>query len=78
MDWKVYVEENPAVLSGKPVFKGTRLSVELILQRLGDGYSEEELLGSYPTLKHEHIRAAFAFAASALSASQTVYADEIG
>ena len=47
---------------GKPVFKGTRLTVEHILRQLGAGMTNEELLDQYPTLKPEHIRAAVLYA----------------
>lgn len=57
MKWNDYIEENPKVLGGKPVFKGTRLSVELVLERLAAGDTQEQMLQQYPTLKPEHIRA---------------------
>ncbi|MCL4283300.1 MAG: DUF433 domain-containing protein [Flavobacteriales bacterium] len=50
-----------AVLGGKPVIKGTRLAVEHIQGRLADGWTNEMLLDSYPTLKPEHIQAVHAF-----------------
>lgn len=58
MNWQDYIEQRPDVLVGKPVFKGTRLAVEFILERLGDGATEDDLLASYPRLTREHIRAA--------------------
>jgi uncharacterized protein (DUF433 family) len=45
MNWQHYVERNPEVILGKPVFKGTRLTVEFVLERLGEGASAEELMG---------------------------------
>jgi uncharacterized protein (DUF433 family) len=48
---------------GKPVFKGTRLTVEFILKEIGAGMTHEALLDQYPTLKPEHIRAAVLYAA---------------
>jgi uncharacterized protein (DUF433 family) len=59
MNWREYIEENPKILGGEPVFKGTRLSVELVLERLAAGDSPEYLLKQYPTLKTEHLRAEF-------------------
>jgi uncharacterized protein (DUF433 family) len=50
-------------MMGKPVFRGTRMTVEFILERLGDGAPEADLLGAYPRLRPEHIRAAQAYAA---------------
>ncbi len=51
------IEINPKVMLGKPVIRGTRVTVELILHKLGDGATEAELLGAYPQLKREDIRA---------------------
>jgi len=75
MDWRQYIEQRPDVMLGKPVIKGTRLTVELILERLGDGESETDLLDSYPRLRPEHIRAAQAFAAASLSSEETLFAE---
>ena len=58
MNWRDFIEQRPDVMMGKPVFKGTRLTVETVLQRLGDGGSEKELLDSYPRLTPDHIKAA--------------------
>lgn len=63
MDWKTRIEVNPDILVGKPVIKGTRISVELILDRLADGWSMEDILASYPHLTREDVLAAIAFAA---------------
>ena len=51
MKWKDHIEVNPAVLVGKPIIKGTRISVELILDRLADGWTMEDVLASYPHIK---------------------------
>ena len=75
MDWRQYIEQRPDVMLGKPVIKGTRLTVELILERLSDGDLEAELLDSYPRLRPEHIRAAMAFAAASLSSEENVFAE---
>jgi uncharacterized protein (DUF433 family) len=56
------IECNPKVLGGKPVIAGTRLSVELILEKLAAGESEAQLLDEYPRLTREGIRAALAYA----------------
>jgi len=52
---------------GKPVFKGTRLTVELVLKALGAGSTAEELIQEYPSLKAEHIRAALLYAADVIT-----------
>ena len=64
------IEINPAVLVGKPVIKGTRISVEMILEELGAGNSIEELLENYPRLQKEDVLAAIQY--SALSLSRTL------
>jgi uncharacterized protein (DUF433 family) len=56
------VESNPAVMMGKPVIKGTRITVELILEKLAAGDTVEDILKSYPHLKREGILAAIAYA----------------
>jgi uncharacterized protein (DUF433 family) len=61
------IEVNPAVMVGKPVIKGTRIPVELILRKLSEGATETDLLDAYPRLKKIDIQAALAYAASALA-----------
>jgi uncharacterized protein (DUF433 family) len=53
---------NPDVLAGKPVIKGTRLAVELILELLAAGQSESQILADYPGLTREDILACLAYA----------------
>jgi uncharacterized protein (DUF433 family) len=65
MNWREHIEQRPDVMLGKPVIKGTRLTVEMILEKLGNGASYEDLLASYrPVLKPEHILASQAYAAA--------------
>jgi uncharacterized protein (DUF433 family) len=66
MNWKDYIHSNPKILLGKPVIKGTRLSVEFILGLFSESWTEPQVLESYPTLTHESIQAVFAFAAECL------------
>ncbi|WP_293108513.1 DUF433 domain-containing protein [Moorena sp. SIO3I6] len=61
MNWRDYIHSNPNILLGKPVVKGTRLSVEFILGLFAAGWTELQILESYPTLTPESIRAIFAF-----------------
>ncbi len=63
MDWRDYIHSDPKILSGKPVVKGTRLSVEFLLSLFAAGWTEEEILKGYPHLKREDLRAVFAYAA---------------
>jgi uncharacterized protein (DUF433 family) len=65
---EVYIEVNPKVMLGKPVIKGTRITVELILEQLAGGRSIEDILGSYPSLTREAILAALQFAVNHLRA----------
>jgi len=69
MQWQNHIEQKPGVMCGKPVIKGTRITVELILEHLSAGWTEAELLDSYPHIKLEDIRAALAFAANILPSS---------
>jgi uncharacterized protein (DUF433 family) len=64
--WQDYIEERKEVMMGKPVFKGTRLTLEYVLNELGTGMSYEELLENYPTLNPEHIQAAMFYVAEAV------------
>lgn len=52
------IEVNPEVMMGKPVIRGTRVTVELIQRKLSEGATEVELLSAYPQLKQEDIEAA--------------------
>ncbi len=61
------IEINPAVMLGKPVIRGTRIPVELILRKLSEGMTEAELLEAYPRLTSADIRAALAYAADTLA-----------
>ncbi len=66
------VEINPKIMFGKPVIKGTRLTVELVLEKLAQGYTHEKLIGEYPFLTEEGIRASLLYAARSLSVSEIV------
>lgn len=72
MGWKDHIEINPQVLVGKPVIRGTRISVELVLQMIAAGVSETEILDNYPSLSPDDLRACVAYAAD-LVASEEVY-----
>lgn len=62
-DWKGRIVVDPDILVGKPTVKGARISVELIPDRLSDGWTMEDILSSYPTLVREDVLAALSFAA---------------
>ena len=61
------IEINPEVMLGKPVVRGTRIPVELIIRKLSEGATEEDLLDAYPRLTRDDIRAALAYAADSLA-----------
>jgi uncharacterized protein (DUF433 family) len=61
MNWNERIVSDKNVLLGKPVIKGTRISVEFILERLADGWNEEKILQSYPHLQKQDIQAIFAY-----------------
>jgi len=63
------IEINPKVLAGKPVIKGTRLSVQYILGLLASGAGFEEILSEYSTINHEDIQACLLFASNSLDTS---------
>ena len=66
------IEVNPAIMLGKPVIRGTRIPVELILRKLGEGAREKDLLDAYPNLTEADVRAAMIYAADALAHEETV------
>ncbi len=72
MEYKDRIVSNPNILQGKPTIKGTRISVELILRKLGEGMSIEELLEAYPVLTKEDILAAFSFSADVIKSEELV------
>ena len=61
------IELNSEVMLGKPVIKGTRLPVEIILEKLAFGATEEEILKDYPFLSRDDIKAALYYAAKVIS-----------
>jgi len=67
------VEINPDIMAGKPVIRGTRIPVELVLRKLGAGVAVDAILADYPRLTHDDIRAAQAFAADYLADEDIVY-----
>lgn len=62
------IESNPSIMMGKPVIKGTRITVELIIEKLAAGESRESILSAHPHLSQDAINAALSFAAKALKA----------
>lgn len=67
---------DPAVMLGKPVIRGTRITVELILSKLAQGAAEADLLEDYPHLTTEDIRAAVAYGAASVAHEEVVLLPE--
>ena len=67
------MEINPRVMLGKPVIRGTRIPVELILRKLSEGASEADLLDAYPHLTRQDIQAAIRYAADTLAHEEVVF-----
>lgn len=61
MDWKEYIVSDNEVLLGKPTIKGSRLSVELIIGLLAQGWTEQQILQNYPRLTKEALQAVFLY-----------------
>lgn len=62
MDWRDRIVADPDVLAGKPVLKGTRISVELVMDLLANGYTTDEIIEQYDHLTREDIQACLAYA----------------
>lgn len=76
MNWRERIIIDPAVLTGKPIIKGTRLAVEFIIDLLAHDWTESEILRNYPGLMHEDIQACLRYASDLLRAER-VYPVEI-
>lgn len=73
MNYTSYIESNPDVMLGKPVIKGTRIAVELIIKKLSEGASQTQLLEAYPSLTINDILASLAYASEVIS-NETIIA----
>lgn len=70
--YKDRITVDPEIMLGKPVIKGTRITVELILKKLSEGMTMEELLKAYPQLTKEDILAAIAYSADVISQEELI------
>jgi len=66
-EWKERIIVDPEILAGKPIIKGTRISVEFILDLLANGWTTENILKNYPQLKREDIFAVLKYATEILT-----------
>jgi uncharacterized protein (DUF433 family) len=69
-----YIERNPAVMLGKPIIRGTRITVELIVRKMAGGHSVTQLLESYPHLNKAQILAALEYAADVIANDDSILA----
>jgi uncharacterized protein (DUF433 family) len=67
MNYKMYIERNPEIMLGKPIIKGTRITVELIMRKLAEGYNIDSILKSYPHLTKDQIYATLEYAADLIA-----------
>jgi uncharacterized protein (DUF433 family) len=73
MNWRDYITSDPTIMFGKPVIKGTRVPVDLVLEKLGNGETIPQLLTSYPRVTEEALYACLLFASEAVK-NEVVYA----
>ena len=62
MNWRDHIHSDPEILGGKPVIRGSRISVELVLEYFADGASVADILAAYPDISEADVRAVSAFA----------------
>jgi uncharacterized protein (DUF433 family) len=70
MKWQDRITIDPKILVGKPVIKGTRLSVELIMELLSNGWTEQQILENYPGITHEDVLACLDYATEILKSER--------
>ncbi len=72
MNYKNHIISDPNILLGKPVIKGTRIPVELILKKLSEGMDVAEILKAYPNLTREDIYACLEYSAKVISEEEVI------
>jgi uncharacterized protein (DUF433 family) len=70
MAWQERISIEPRIMVGKPIIKGTRIAVELVIELLSKGWTQEQILDSYPNITVEDIRACLAYASEVLHAER--------
>lgn len=70
--WEKHIETNPEIMYGKPVIKGTRIPVDLILEKMSNGQNFQEIYKDYPDLNEEDLYACLAYATSVLRNEVTI------
>jgi uncharacterized protein (DUF433 family) len=76
-NWKEYITIDPNILVGKPIIKGTRLSVEFVIDLLAQGWTNQEIIRNYPGITREDIQACLAYASETLK-TEKVYILPLG
>lgn len=72
MNLSEFIERNPDIMLGKPVIKGTRITVELLVRKLSSGHSVNDLLDAYPNLSEKQVLAALTYAAELIANEVTI------
>ena len=72
MEWRQRIVCDPEILGGKPTVKGTRISVELVIDSLAAGIPEAEILAAYPTLQPDSVRVCLAYISDLLEREKKV------
>ncbi len=72
MEYIKRIVSNPDVMLGKPIIKGTRITVEIILRKMAEGMTNEELLEAYPHITKEDILAAVSYSADVISNEELI------
>lgn len=72
MDYKERITTDPNIMLGKPIIKGTRITVELILRKLSEGMTIDELLEAYPHLTKDDILAALSYSADVIAQEELI------
>jgi uncharacterized protein (DUF433 family) len=78
MDWKKRIIIDPGVLVGKPVIKGTRLSVEFIIDLLAQGWTEKDIINNYPGVTRQDIQACLSYASETLKIERVYIFPAVG
>lgn len=72
VDFRERIDSNPDIMLGKPKIKDTRITVELILRKISDGYTFDEILDMYPKLIMDDILASISYAAAMLETEEVI------
>jgi len=72
MNYSNRIVSNPEIMLGKPIIKGTRITVELILRKIAEGMNIDELLKGYPQLKRTDVLAALSYSADVIAEDELV------